>query len=456
VTQRPILLLEVNEVPLRVYQKYAADSRFPNIARLMNESALIETLIGDEGELSPWCTWPTFHRGLPKEKHGSFHLGQDPATFHGTPIWEEFRKKGLSVGVFGSMQSWPPADPGPGGFYVPDTFSSGPECIPSWLEPVQKFNLGLVRENGRVMGDGIVKRAMSPALWLGLVRAGVRPSTALRAANQLLTERLSPVRRERRVSYQAILFWDIFRKLYDPEHPPALSTFFTNHVASVMHRYWSHVFPEDFPHTRRPERCIHLPTMDFAMKVTDNILGEAFAWQERNPELLLVVANSMGQGTKICTKHQGEELLLQDARRLLALLGVPAGVKQNLAMAPQVALDLGNFITFEKLRELLDTVTTLKGTKILIPDHCASSLSLSLRTPPLKELDGGKILVRGREVPFEEAGMRKIRTTAGTAYHIPEGLVFAHGLKGAKVPSAKPLPAENVKALMMEWAGINA
>ena len=109
---RPVLMLEINEVPLRVYEKYALDSRFPHITRLLKNSQLVDTLISDEGELSPWCTWPTIHRGLSKQEHGVIHLGQDPATFRGTPIWDEYLQSGHAVGVFGSLQSWPPRDPG--------------------------------------------------------------------------------------------------------------------------------------------------------------------------------------------------------------------------------------------------------------------------------------------------------------------------------------------------------
>src|SRR5688572_18284294 len=67
---RPVLLLEINEVPLRVWKKYAANPRFPSIGRFLRESRLVETEVSDDGELSPWCTWPTFHRGLPKKEHG--------------------------------------------------------------------------------------------------------------------------------------------------------------------------------------------------------------------------------------------------------------------------------------------------------------------------------------------------------------------------------------------------
>jgi hypothetical protein len=249
---RPVLLLEINEVPLRVWKHFAEDHRFPHVARLLRESAMVETKLSDPGELSPWCTWPTFHRGISKDEHGIHNLGQDPATFRGTPIWEEFRKRGMPIGIFGSLQSWPPADPGAGGFYLPDTFATDERCIPAYLEPLQAFNLAQVRANGRMMSKTAVARPPGPALLAAMIKAGVRPSTLVRIGGQLVAERFDKKYRERRVTFQALLFWDVFRNLFDPDRPPAFTTFFTNHIASVMHRYWSHIFPGDFPADKRP------------------------------------------------------------------------------------------------------------------------------------------------------------------------------------------------------------
>jgi len=450
---RPVLLLEVNEVPLRVYQKYAGDPRFPNIRKLLNESVQLDTLISDEGELSPWCTWPTIHRGMSKRDHGIFHLGQDPATFRGTPIWDEYLKRGLSVGVFGSLQSWPPKDPGAGGFYIPDTFAPSPECRPNWIEPIQALNLGLVRENGRVMVDGLVSHALNPGLWLSLIRAGVRPSTLARSFFQVVREKFQPMFRQRRVSFQALLFWDIFRGLYNPLRPPAFATFFTNHIASVEHRFWNHVFPEDF--SAKPANREHLATMDFAIKIADEILGEAFEWRRQNPEIILVVANSMGQGARVSKKHEGFELSVKNISQLFSTLGVPPGLKQNLAMAPQLTFDVENSIDPALFVQKLSALTCRSGRKILLCESLNKTVTVSVSTPPSNEIEGDVFLLGGREVGISELGMERLAVDPGTAYHVPEGQIFVQGLETSSLPKKKLVPAEDVKSLLLAWAEIS-
>src|SRR5690348_3138705 len=104
----PILLLEINEIPWRLLDRYRGRRGFSKLDRFTSLSDQFTTIAVDTGELSPWVTWPTLHRGMSNERHGVKNLGQDPATFRGKPIWEEIRELGGSIGVCGSMQSWPP------------------------------------------------------------------------------------------------------------------------------------------------------------------------------------------------------------------------------------------------------------------------------------------------------------------------------------------------------------
>ena len=85
------------------------------------------------GELSPWVTWPTMHRGVPNVEHEITDLGQNL-----TNVNKEFPSvqnilagQGIKVGVFGSLQSYPlPKNLDNFSFYVPDTFAAGEECFP--------------------------------------------------------------------------------------------------------------------------------------------------------------------------------------------------------------------------------------------------------------------------------------------------------------------------------------
>src|SRR5438067_120606 len=98
----PILLLEMNEIPWRLLDRYK--EQFPYIRHFFEDAHQFTTTTVDTGELSPWVTWPTLHRGMSNEEHGIKNLGQDPATFRGKPIWKEIREQGGSIGICGSLQ----------------------------------------------------------------------------------------------------------------------------------------------------------------------------------------------------------------------------------------------------------------------------------------------------------------------------------------------------------------
>ncbi|HYG70321.1 MAG TPA: hypothetical protein VD838_21770, partial [Anaeromyxobacteraceae bacterium] len=316
----PILQLEINEIPWRILNHYRPQCR--NLRAFFDGAKELTTAAVDEGELSPWVTWPTLHRGMPNTRHRIYNLGQDPSTFQGTPIWDEYLARGHSVGIFGSMQSWPPKDPGPGGFWVPDTFAHDERTIPSYVEPLQRFNLDQVGHNRRVVVGSALGSALQPTFFASLVRSGVRPRTLLRLARQLVDERRDASFRARRPVFQAVLFWDVFKHLFDPVNPPAFSAFFTNHVAGVMHRYWNHVYPEDFPRQLQPKERVHHRTLAFAMSVLDDMLGDVLGWMRRNPDLTVVFATSMGQGPVYRLGHHGDVAVVQDTVRLLLALGV--------------------------------------------------------------------------------------------------------------------------------------
>ncbi|MFK7826592.1 MAG: hypothetical protein AB8G05_20800 [Oligoflexales bacterium] len=242
---RPILVLEINEVPWKVLDLYLNNKDYPNISKFFESEETYTTISNDDRELSPWITWPSFHRGLNNCDHGIRFLGQDPISFKGVPIWEEYTKKNFSIGICGSLQSWPPIDPGKNGFYLPDTFALDSRCYPSHLEPIQKFNLDQVKKNGRVVNKKSFKISDGLRLSKDLIKAGISVHTIKELVKQLSFEHFYPYRKSYRPIFQGVLFWDIFCKCFNSHNPPSFSTYFTNHIAGLMHRYWHHIFWQD-------------------------------------------------------------------------------------------------------------------------------------------------------------------------------------------------------------------
>lgn len=418
----PILLLEINEIPWRLVDRYAGRPEFERISRFLKQSHQFTTVAVDTGELSPWVTWPTFHRGMNNEKHGIKNLGQDPATFRGRPIWQDIRNQGGSIGICGSMQSWPPIDPGENGFYIPDTFAHNERCYPPYLNALQAFNLSQVRMNGRVVSRALPRASETIRAASSFVKSGITVGTCARIAGQLLGERLDSSWAARRPVFQTILFWDVFRKHFNARRPPAFSTFFTNHVAGVMHRYWDDVFPQDFSERKHAAGDSNEPLMRFALGVLDDILAEVLGWAVDNPELVVILASSMGQDAVHRPNHEGVELVVEDLALLMAHTGIPReDYSPLLAMVPQIAVEIRDGDKRARARRVLEGACCSEAMRFIRVQEIGSSLSITVHTPKLEEMSGDTFFLNDAPVAWRDAGIRKQDIEPGTGYHIPEG-----------------------------------
>lgn len=450
---KPILLLEVNEVPWRIIEHFSS-TNYPSMDRFFANSLTLTNVAIDSGELSPWVTWPTFHRGLTKEEHCIEFLGQDPATFKGTPIWEEFRQRGYSVGVFGSLQSWPPVVPGEGGFYIPDTFAHDSSCIPASLEPLQRFNLQQTASNRRIVRSSIFSKET-----LRLIKSlsFLSPQTLAETGWQVLCERVDKSRCSRRPIFQAILMWDAFRKLFDPTNPPAFSTFFTNHVAGVMHRYWHNVFPDDFGTKYMSCPTPYLSTMEFAMKVVDRVLGDAMGYCVQNPDLRVVFASSMGQAAIDRATYEGVQLVLKDFGKLAACLQLDRhSYSPLLAMDPQTAIEIPDVDIRNRTKQALASCKSVSGKQLFRVDELGTSLSIMMGLPCKADIEAGywKTDDVSRR-SWAEAGIEVLYVDPGTGYHVPEGAMAVYGAGIKADNSRRALEANRAKDFLLQLAELD-
>ena len=125
----------MNEVPRRLIETYIKDYPKSTLAKLIKEGIILNTITHDKGELHPWSTWPTVHRGVDNSKHNLRFINQDKMLSNKyKPIWELLSKNNIDVGVFGSLQSYPPIKNKNYKFYLPDTFAPSPDAYPQELE----------------------------------------------------------------------------------------------------------------------------------------------------------------------------------------------------------------------------------------------------------------------------------------------------------------------------------
>jgi hypothetical protein len=452
---RPILLLEINEVPWRIIDRFWSDPEYPAVRRFFSGSLNLKNVAVDSGELSPWITWPTFHRGMAKEGHGILHLGQDPGTFRGTPIWQEYRDRGYPIGIFGSLQSWPPTDPGAEGFYIPDTFAHDASCVPARLSPLQTFNLSQTASNGRVINRRSILSRETAEMIKSLPFLGLSLRTVLLALSQLAGEQFDRTKTSRRPIFQAILMWDVFRKLFDPAHPPAFTTFFTNHVASAMHRYWNNLFPEDFGNKYLGAPRPYLGTMRFAMKIVDRILADAIAFCEINPDLLVVFATSMGQAAVNRDRHEGIQVVISDVAKLAARLGLSeASYRRLLAMVPQVAVAIPGVEERSKFINAIESCRTASGVKLFRIEQVGELVSITIVNPRRYDIEAGSFRIDSSVCIWIDAGIAVHQVDPGTAYHVPEGAMAVWGAGIAHDDGRRPIPADQAKSFLTDMAGL--
>ncbi len=434
---RNVILYELNEVPWSVVDYYVSHRPESNLAALIAEGQSLTTVI-ESDDLQPWRTWPTFHTSM--YDHNSFDLGQDPASFRGEPLWDVAERAGLSVGLFGPLQSWPPRPFTSGGFFVPDTFAKDAKTYPSSLQRFQEFNLSMTSDNN-FTSDAPLNVKTLLGTGVDLVRLGLTPKSAVTLASHLASEQKDARYKSLRPSMQVLPSFDLFWRLYK-KNEPRLAVFFTNHVASMMHRFWGDTMPG---YTEANDYVADdvfgsfiLKAMDFA----DDQLGRIRRYLKKHPETMLVIAASMGQGPVESNFTDRGLFILDDHERLVSRLGLkPAELGRT--MYPHVALVFADETAAQEALAPLESVTAEGGSPIFsrfrvegktvtfgipLADE-ACDMSTRLEFTPV----GASAAVTGTP---GEVGLSFRPRVGGdnTGYHVPEGILVAVG--GGLAPDA--------------------
>ncbi len=326
-----VLLYELNEVPWEIVDLYRQQRPMSALAALLPRATSLTTISEERPvDLQPWRSWPTLHRSLWTRDHNSWDLGQDPETFRGVDLWTVAARAGRHVGVFGALQSWPPQRFA-GGFHVPDTFARTPATHPPSLQRFQAFNLAMTAENRFAAGTSLPIRQL-PIVGADMLRQGLTPMSAFRLGRHLLAERLDPSQVSKRAVMQVVPGFDIFWRLHR-RHAPDLSIFFTNHVASMLHRYWADALPLAGAPPGPGQQSILA-----ALDIFDRQLRRMLRWQLEARDRVLVIASSIGQ-ERVEKLEMGSSFVVQDAARLAATLGVADAVV-GVGMYPAQSLTL--------------------------------------------------------------------------------------------------------------------
>jgi hypothetical protein len=420
-----IIVYELNEVPKKLFEFYG--DAFPKscFAFLNKHSHLFQTKTADVGNLSPWITWPTMHRGVPNIDHEISELGQDLTYINKEfpSLYQLLADSGLKVGVFGCLQSYPlPDNLDNYSFYIPDTFAAGDECYPEKLSLFQSFNLSMVRANGRNVSKGIT--AKDAATFMSMSKGlGLSFNTLGKLALQISLEQINKDRVVRRRTSQAQISFDLFFKQL-VEKKPDISFFFTNHVASSMHRYWPTIFPSDYEDGKFEKDWMvrWKNEIPHAVKVANEQLSKLVNYCNAT-KTELILCSSMGQDAVSDVVPIDKQVLITNIKKFLNFLGIEeSDWEPRLSMAPRVVVKPLNERFFLKLNNLNRIL--VNNNKI---DYVITSTGDVRFSIELCNQDSLYVTNDGIHIPYKIMGIENVNlqdASGSYAYHVPEGILL--------------------------------
>ncbi len=426
---RKVLLAEFNEITWRLVDPLCARGKLPTFAEFIKEGvqgAPVATEVPPN--LDPWISWTSLYTGRPQEEHGVRFLEQPPETEQGPRIWDLAADAGKTLGVYGSIMSWPPRQDIQG-FWVPGTFSPGPETFPRELQPIQELNLSHTRAHTplaqRAGSTNPIRRGWQ------LFRLGLRLSSVATAFSFLVRSRLRPHRKWEKVSLQPLINLDFFESLYQ-KHQPHLATFHTNHVAHYMHRYWRSMDPTPFAVKPSPEEVRRFgPAIEHGYRVADRVLRRL--WNLADSNTVLILASGLGQQPYVVDDFkEGRAIVrIRSIEQIIELCGITGHCTPLSMMAPQWNLRIPDPVKRAQAERVLGSAWVGNPhTKLFVFETAGDTICFNVFQKNLKPLNLEAVCV------FPEAAGRQFTlgqlcavqdATPKEGYHDPVGLLLMRG-----------------------------
>jgi hypothetical protein len=425
----PVVLYELNEVPWKVVDWYIRQRPESHLASVLRSADTYTSVTRDEGELHPWTTWPTVHRGVYNTTHRIRFINQDlDGAAQYPPLWQVLAQAGRKVGVFGSMQSYPPPREPRYAFYIPDTFAPGAETIPARYSCFQVVNLQQTQADGAMAKPVKLDARVGWNLAL-LFLNGLTAKTAYRLVRQLVAEKKAGIHRARRAILQAPVAFDVFTHALERSQPD-FCTFFTNHVACIMHRYWKYAFPEDFNYRLRTDAdAFHAQSLMVALDYADEQIAFLRQYVDKRKGRLYIVS-SMGQEAIDRGEHW-PEIRIEDLCRFMRAIGYVKPFEPRMAMHPNFTVELSSAADTSEFVRIVSALMGAHGKPAFYDiDVEGNTVHFSIGCN-VGLVNGGVLyaFAKGEAsiLRFDELGIVTIQRDGGTGYHQPKGIVIRYG-----------------------------
>lgn len=441
------IFVELNEAERYFLDKFVKEGRLPTFKRMLEGGSLVRTKIPEWHpeqkrawrDISPWMVWPSVYTGMTLEEHGLIGFGQDPSSIRDRCLWDVLDRHGISVGVFGSLMSYPPRARQHGKFYVPEALADDADCYPEEARSVQEFCVFSARNYSESFSRAALRAA---GLLIKTRASGVHLKTIAQTLFQVPNEVLrGPSRIPERAMLLSYIAFDAFKHLY-ARHRPAFATLHLNHVAYMQHRYWRAAEPHRFedvlsPADRRFFRTVEdrkayearlSAWIERSFAYTDQILGELL--ELLGDEGLLLVGTGLGQRPMDPAKDIHNPVVrLVNERALFDSLGL-ADYTVLHQMNPDVTVNFSSPEAAAEARPLISGLYVQEDESLFDVRERGGQLFLELNAPTRSDPVGTwRIRHRDRpdvDLPFNHHVRQHESNDQSTAHHKDTGWLLAY------------------------------
>ena len=470
-----VLFLELNEAERYWIDKLVAAGKLPVFRRLLDDGVCLTTSIPEFDPaadrawrtITPWIIWPSVYSGLTPREHGIVAFGQDTSSIQGRCLWDVLAREGVTTGVFGSLLSFPPRNPGAARYYVPESLADDPDCFPAEARPVQEFSVFTSRN----YSENFARQSIEAArLLIRSMKSGVRPSTVLRTLLQIPRELVEgDARVPERAMIQSYILTDAFKHLY-ARHRPRFATLHLNNVAYMQHRYWRAAEPDRFREElsltdhrffgtvaeRRVYEERFAGWIERSLIWTDGLLGELL--ELAGDDAILVVATALGQKPHDPVHEIHNPVVrLVNEQALFSALGFH-GAKVLTQMNPDVSLTLADETESECAAKALGGLYVHPGKPLFEVERRGRQVFLELLMPRRQP---GETLPPIRHVslpdfhaPFARHVHEHPTNDQSTAQHGEPGILLAYSAGHRLEQARSDILVTDIAPTILSWFGI--
>jgi hypothetical protein len=406
--KKKLILIEINEFALELFEKGRQELRLPNISKLleMKSSATTTDDVVEHRGLDPWVQWVSVHTGVPSSMHGIAHLGDTLSSLNFKQVWQVLSKHGLSSGIWGAMNATREASPHCQ-FFLPDPWTFSEPAYPNELNNLLSLpryysqnyldvSLSEFIKRGFhllkfVAGSGSILKLLyqAPFILSGLFRNGIN---------------------------NAMLFslFDLFSTIFFIKQKRALnpnfSLIFLNSIAHLQHHKW--------------ESSDKLNSdLRFGLNVIDRVLGLLFASLDADEAVVVMNAltqrNIAGKKIEICYRQI-------NPTKFLSAAGL-SFVKIEQLMTNDAHVFFENVNDRDKAAQELEKIKILEQPMFHVEVDTRNPSKLFFRVDFWDELKTDVILnINDKEISFFEY-FDVIATRTGS--HISSGNIFYSGIE---------------------------